>query len=130
MNTAISKTPGALPAAITAALAAPSTGPDAELIRICDEFEAAERQIQALYEPDEVDEDKAMEVMATIEREQMIPILGRMEEIRAQTAAGIHARALATSNPHFEHSFDAEGTFPERLLSYLMRDAMALEVRS
>jgi hypothetical protein len=65
MNPAISKMPGTLPAAITAILASPSAGPDAELIRICAEFTALQKQADAAYDAaDETDDllDERLEV--------------------------------------------------------------------
>jgi hypothetical protein len=107
----------------------PAGSPDAELIRLCAEYEAAEQRIKDLYEPDDVDEDQAEIVLRGINAEVAL-ILDRMEVIRAQTPAGIHARARAMTacNPDFAHSFDYQDAWPWRLLSLLMRDAMALEV--
>ena len=113
-----------MPAAVTAAPA-----PDAELIRLCAEYEAAERRIEDLYAPDDVDEDQDEIVLKVINAEITL-ILDQMEEVRAQTSAGIHARAraVAACNREFAHSFEFEGTWPYRLLSMLLRDTAALEV--
>lgn len=108
-------------------VSAPS--PDAELIRLCAEYEAAERRIKDLYAPDDVDEDKAGIVLTGINAEADL-ILRRMEELPAQTPAGIHAiaRAVAACNSDFESNFHSKGTWPCRLLVCLMRNAAALGV--
>lgn len=104
------------------------TNPDEELIMICAEYEAAERKIEALFKPEDIDQDHAIRSMDSIIEEELGPLLARMEEIHAQTPAGIYARAraMATNNLGFAFSFDEEGTVPHRLLNCLMQDAMAL----
>ena len=77
-------------------------------------------------------DDQADKAMGLFLEEKCAPLLQQMEEIRAQTSAGIHARArvVAVCNPGWGFSWDDDETVPGRLLAVLIRDAMALEVRS
>ena len=107
-----------------------SVFPDAELIAVCAEFNACERQTAAIHGtgPDcVVDDDEANVVSAPIFAHMHV-LLDRMDELRATTPAGIQARAhsLAQHGGHGGYSFDYPTTMVGRLLVYLMRDAAAL----
>ena len=90
------------------------------------EYEAHERDIEALYE--DTDDENGTALGLIMDRQS--PLLKRMEEIHAQTPAGIHARArvAAVCNPSWGFTWDDEETVPGRLLAVLLRDAMALGV--
>ena len=106
-----------------------TTHPDAELIAVCTEFEAAEIWVRAVYNgPNAVVDDEQAELAAAIERDQMSVLLERMDALRASTPAGVQARAhtLALHNGDWGFSFDSDTTTTGRLLGYLMRDAAAL----
>ena len=108
----------------------PPAHPDAELIAVCAEFDACERQTSIIHGtgPDcVVDDDEASLVSAPIFA-RMHVLLDRMDELRATTPAGIQARAhcLAQHCGSLQYSFDYEDTIPGRLLGYLMRDSAAL----
>jgi hypothetical protein len=127
MNTT-SRSAGVLPPGIAAAIAPElPTGPDAELIRLCGEYEALEREIEALYEPEDADDDENDKALGLI-MNRISPLLDRMEEIHAQTPAGIHARARVAGvcNPGGGFTWDEDDTVPGRILAVLLRDAMAL----
>ena len=113
-----------------AARAEPVQHLDAELIAVCCEFDACERQTAIIHGtgPDcVVDDDEANAVSAPIFA-RMHVLLDRMDELRATTPAGIQARAhcLAQHCGSLQYSFDYEDTIPGRLLGYLMRDSAAL----
>jgi hypothetical protein len=127
---AATRNPGMLPPALAAAIAPPPhAGPDAELIRLCGRYEALERDIAALYEPEDTDDDATDEALGVIMK-MMVRLVDQMEDIHAQTPAGIHARARAAAvcNPEGGFSWDSDGSVPARILAVLLRDAMALEV--
>ncbi len=115
--------------ALAAAPAAAAPGGDAELIRLCAEFMACDRQQRAVYDgPAAIeDEDEAGAATAPIFA-RMYELLDRMEQLRATTSDGISARAqsLAQHSGDWAFSFDARGTITGRLLDYLLRDAAAL----
>lgn len=119
----------ALPLAAPAlAAAAVTAGSDAELIQVCAEFIACDRQQRAIYDgPDDVDDDEAAAAAAPIFA-RMKGLLAQMEQLRAKTSDGIAARAqsLAQHSGEGAFSFDARSTITGRLLGCLMRDAAAL----
>ncbi len=104
--------------------------PDAELIAACARFTEYHREWNRIYDaPETIHDDAECARRAEpfdAERDRM---LARMAEIRALSAAGIHARAsaLAAHNGDFGHSFDSpHDTLTSRQLAYLLRDAAAL----
>jgi len=120
-----SRNAAVLPPAIAAAIAPKlPAGPDSELIRLCADYEALEREIEALYE----DSDDADGTGLGLITDKMSPLLRRMEEIHAKTPAGIHARARVAGvcNPGGGFTWDDDDTVPGRILAVLLRDAMAL----
>ena len=104
--------------------------PDAELIAVCTEFDACNRQTCIIHGtgPDcVVDDDEANAVSGPIFA-RMGVLLDRMEDLRAATPAGIQARAhsLAQHGGHGGYSFDCGDSMVGRLLHMLMRDSAAL----
>ena len=112
-----------------AATTIPSS-PDTELITVCAEFDAHERQTSIIHGtgPDCVVDDDEADVASAPFYARMHVLLGRMEELRATTPAGIQARAhsLALHGGHGRYSFDCDTSMVGRLLVYLMRDSAAL----
>ena len=109
-----------------AALAAASS-PDAELIRLCGEFDALQRRILALYPegatPIEDDNERA-EAIAPLSDAQD-ELLDRICALRATTPAGIKARAktLVLFVPDKAECADDEGGYvDERMIAALLRD--------
>ncbi len=104
--------------------------PDAELIAVCAEFDALERQSCIINGtgPDCVPDDAEADRVSAPIRARMHALLDRMDELRAASPAGIQARAhcLAQHAGHLDYSFDYPETMVGRLLIYLMRDAAAL----
>ena len=100
---------------------------DAELIRICAEYEVWERKIEVLLGPD----DQVTEITIEIVGNELGPFVERIEKSRAQTPVGVHAiaRAVAACNGYFQFSFDAQDTIPYRLLACLLRGAARLPGR-
>ena len=103
---------------------------DAELIAVCAEFDAYERQTCIIHGTGPecvVDDDEASVVSAPIFA-RMHVLLDRMDELRATTPAGIQARAhcLAQHAGHGGYSFDGDTDTVARLLRYLLRDSAAL----
>ncbi len=113
-----------------AAHAEPVQHLDAELIAVCAEFDACERQTSIIHGtgPDcVVDDDEANVVSAPIFA-RMHVLVDRMGELQATTPAGIQARAhsLALHGGHFGYDFGAQDTMVGQLLTYLLRDSAAL----
>ncbi len=113
-----------------AAHAEPVRHLDAELIAVCAEFDACERQTCIIHGtgPDcVVDDDEANVVSAPLFT-RMHVLLDRMDELRATTPAGIQARAhsLALHGGHGQYPFDCDTSMVDRLLVYLIRDSAAL----
>ncbi len=113
-----------------AARAEPVQHLDAELIVVCAEFDACERQTNIIHGtgPDcVVDDDEANVVSAPIFA-RMHVLVDRMGELQATTPAGIQARAhsLALHGGHFGYDFGAQDTIVGQLLTYLLRDSAAL----
>ncbi len=104
--------------------------PDAELIAVCAEFDALERQSCIINGtgPDCVPDDAEADRVSAPIRARMHALLDRMDELRAASPAGIQARAhcLAQHAGHLDYSFDYPETMVGRLLIYLMRDSAAL----
>ena len=104
--------------------------PDAELIAVCAEFDACDRQVNTVHGTGPgciVDDTEATTATGPLFTRVGI-LLDRMDALRAATPAGIQARAhsLAQHGRHGEYSFDCPTTMVGRLLAYLMRDAAAL----
>ena len=124
----------ALPSAVTAAgislTGTPPAHPDADLIAVCAEFDAHERQTMIIHGdgPDCIVDDTEASVVSAPIFARMHVLLDRMDELRATTPAGIQARAhsLALHGGDFGYSFDYPDTMVGRLLVYLMRDSAAL----
>lgn len=106
--------------------------PDADLIRLCGEFVALERQWRAIYDgPNAIADDDEAEVASANVGGRMNRVLDEIEVMRAVTAGGIlaMAHALAAENGDFGCSFDYPDTVPDRLLTCLLRDAAAIGAR-
>ena len=120
-----------LPSAVGASnVRASNIHPDAELIAVCAEFDACERQTSIIHGsgPDcVIDDDEARLVSAPF-FDRMRVLLDRMDGLRATTSAGIQARAhcLAQHGGHGDYDFGSRDTMVGRLQVYLMRDSTAL----
>ena len=121
--------PGAVVAEGVSVTGIPSD-PDADLIGVCAEFDACERQTSIIHGsgPDCVTDDADAHAASTPLYDRMAILLDRMDELRATTPAGIQARAhsLAQHGGDGGFSFDCETSMLGRLLAYLMRDSAAL----
>lgn len=101
-----------------AALATPTASPDAELIRLCVEFDAIEQKHYAAFcaSNDDDAREAAMDAMA----DEHEPLIDRIVELRPTTIEG--ARALARSLHLWTHGDFADGaTTDERLARALVR---------
>ncbi len=119
-----------LPLAARAGEGAKSAFPDADLIAVCAEFDACDRQATTIHGtgPDSIVDDGKADAASTPLRARMHALLDRMEDLRATTPPGIQARAhsLAQHGGHGEYTFDCPTTMAGRLLHMLMRDSVAL----
>ena len=119
-----------LPGAVVASVRPSGAPADAELIAVCAEFDACERQTNIIHGTGSecvVDDDEARVVSAPF-FDRMSVLLDRMDELRATTPAGNQARAhsLAQHGGHFQYDFGCQTTMVGRLLTYLLRDSAAL----
>jgi hypothetical protein len=110
-----------------AAAAAAARHADAELIAACARFEEIEREMPAVYDDLALVDADARETAVQALSDERDDLLATMDELRAQTAAGIVARArlLAAHNGDEDHSWDWPGTVAYEILAFLMRDAAA-----
>ncbi len=110
--------------------AATVPNPDADLIAVCAEFNACDRQQRAIYDGPDAIEDEGEAALATAPIfARMEALLTRMEHLRAASPFGIAARAssLAQHSGGMESSFDAQDTITGRLLGCLLRDGAAVQ---
>lgn len=104
-----------------------ATEPDAELLALCEQFDALDRKILAIWDGAMrlEDEDEANAAKEQI-MEQQEPILERILELRATTVAGFAARArtLALWAPDTMDGGGAKCAWNERMTHALLRDLM------
>ena len=104
--------------------------PDAELIRLCDAFNALEAKIQAAYSdgPEGIEDDNARDDFLEPIRAAQDDLLCQIEAIRATTMQGVMARAAMFAGWADDILADwAEShSYDERMLLALVRDAAAL----
>jgi len=124
-------TTGALvsPANTSEAVAIITDNPDAALIALCAEYEALERQIHTIYDsPARATTDEEATAHAAPLEKNLGAMLGTLEAMQAQTAAGVHARVrlMAAHNGDGGFSWDGDGV-AGRLLACALRDAVHIE---
>lgn len=118
----------ALLGATVATAAIPEANPDAELLRLCAEFDALERRVQAaLNGAITIEEDEHAEKLAQAHGVEQKPLLNRMCALPCTTAAG--AAALAASlllweGGEVQLEDDLHANTNERLLSALLRGVL------
>ena len=107
-----------------------AASPDAELIRLCDAFNALEAKIIAAYSdgPDRIEDDRERDDFLEPIRAGQDDLLCQIEAIRATTLQGVVARAAMFAAWADDILADwAESTaYDDRMLLALVRDAVAL----
>lgn len=107
-----------------------AASPDAELIRLCDAFNALEAKITAAYShgPEGIEDDNARDDFLEPIRAAQEELLGQIEVIRATTVQGVVARAAMFADWGYDILADwaESGAYDDRMLFALVRDAAAL----
>lgn len=117
----------ASPGAFAPLPVAPS--PDAELIRLCDAFNALEAKVKAAYYgPDWIEDDRERDDFLDPIRDAQEELLRQIVLIRATTVQGIVARAVmyTTWDEEFPRRWDEIGGWDDGMVYALVRDAAAL----
>lgn len=113
-------------AVVATARATPrGSGDDAELIRLCAEFDDCERQLEAVYAV-HLEDDPPGE-LPLIERQ--VELSRLIKGMRAHSAEGIFAiaRSIAVCNGDGTFEFDPKGdSVPGRLMAALLRESLRL----
>lgn len=102
---------------------------DAELIRVCGEYHALQRQYSALCDgPDRIHDDDQCELAVRPLRHAMGQLLPQLRSLRATTLEGFHARAKVLMKDNFvdqeiDPLRDAESEYHNVcLMAVLLRD--------
>jgi hypothetical protein len=101
-----------------------TTSPDAELIRICDEFCALERQINDFFSngATPLEDDKARDAAQKPLQERQSALIPQIYDFRAKTVEGAIARGKAAIADYPELAEPGPGNVYEVILTALLRD--------
>jgi len=105
------------------AIAHAADNPDAELIALCGQFDALERQVHALYDgPTRIKDEDELDALVAAITDQQKPLLARLCEMRATTEAGFRARAATANLWWADRPEPDEAYWNERMIMALLRD--------
>lgn len=103
--------------------------PDAELIRLCAEYEALEVRICGLFDgPDAIEDEGALDLAAEPLRKEQDALLRRITPVPAATVAGLLARIrlLAAEMPEWI-TVDDDDYRERRMIGSILRDGLLLQ---
>ena len=114
-------------AAMKAAPPAEAAGsPDAELLRVCAEFDALERQYVALHGVETIEEEHANEPLINVVSARQQHLLDRLCELRATTMQGLRAKAETLANWDPTSTDEDPGRYwDDRMVASLVCDILA-----